>query len=231
VSILCCIGCAYRISRRARNIRIATPPRKRRLKNELPDKLAEVQRAHPDKQIQLWFQDEARFGQQGSNSRVWAAKGSRPHAPRQTDYKFVYLFGAVCPATGETNAWMMPAANTAAMNIQLRTLSAQLPAEGHAAIVLDQAGWHQSAHLDVPGNLSLLPLPPRSPALNPVEAVWRHLRQRHLSNRAYPDQAALDDAVASAWNRFADNPAQVAQLCDFNWIKAARDDAFRSDTS
>jgi transposase len=110
-------------------------------------------------------------------------------------------------------------------------LSAQAPAECHVAMVLDQAGWRQSAQLETPSNLRLLPLPPRSPELNPVEAVWRHLRQQHLSNRVYRNQAAWDNAVASAWNRFADKLAQVAQLCDFDWIKAARGDTLRSDTS
>lgn len=196
----------------------------------MPDKLADLQRAHPDKQIELWFQDEARFGQQGTNSRIWAPKGSRPRAPRQTEYRFVYLFGAVCPATGETNAWLMPMANTETMNVQLRTLSAQLPADRHAVLVLDQAGWHGGGALQIPDNLSLLPLPPRSPELNPVEAVWRYLRQQHLSNRVYPDQASLDDAVADAWNQFANQPADVVHLCNFNWIKAAANANARSNT-
>jgi transposase len=97
-------------------IRIATRQRRWRLKNELPDKLTDLQRAHPDKQRQWWFQDEARFGQQGSNSRVRAAKDGRPRAA-VNGVQIILLFGAICPATGETNAWMMPAANTKAMNI------------------------------------------------------------------------------------------------------------------
>lgn len=60
--------------------------------------------AHPEHHVQLWFQDEARFGQQGSNSRVLADTGSRPRAPRQTEYEFIYLFGACCPEMGENNA-------------------------------------------------------------------------------------------------------------------------------
>jgi transposase len=202
-----------------------TPKRKRRLKNRLPDELAAVQTAHPAKRVQLWFQDEARFGQQGTHSRVWADTGSRPRAPRQTEYRYVYLFGAVCPETGESNAGRMPVANTAAMNAQLSHLSRQLGSEVHALVILDQAGWHQSTALAVPDNLTLLPLPPRSPELNPPERVWHELRQRHLSNRVYADQAALDDAVAAAWNAVADNPERLQRLCDLPWIKAAREAA------
>jgi hypothetical protein len=35
-------------------------------------------------------------------------------------------------------------------------------------VLLDQAGWHVSAKLPVPGDITLLPLPPKPPELNPV---------------------------------------------------------------
>lgn len=87
---------------------------------------------HPEKRVQAWFQDEARFGQKGTNSRVWAEQGSRPRAVRQTEYEWTYMFGAVCPQTGETNGWVMPAANTETMNIQLADFSRQLGPDVHA---------------------------------------------------------------------------------------------------
>ncbi len=47
----------------------------------------------------------------------------------------------------------------------------------HAILVLDGAGWHSSKSLVVPENVTLLPLPPYSPELNPVENLWQYLRQ------------------------------------------------------
>ncbi len=49
-----------------------------------------------------------------------------------------------------------------------------------------------SAKLKVPANITLLPLPPRSPELNPVENVWQFLRDNHLSNRVFK---SYDDIV------------------------------------
>ena len=63
--------------------------------------------------------DEARFGQQGTTSRVWAERGSRPRAVRQTRYKWVYLYASVCPQTGRTHEWLMPHVDTAHMNLFL----------------------------------------------------------------------------------------------------------------
>ena len=43
----------------------------------------------------------------------------------------------------------------------------------HAALLLDQAGWHLVGALTVPGNVTLVPLPPKCPELNPQENVWQ----------------------------------------------------------
>ena len=40
------------------------------------------------KPLEVWFQDEARVGQQGTLTRIWADRGSRPRAPRDTRYKW-----------------------------------------------------------------------------------------------------------------------------------------------
>ena len=37
--------------------------------------LEEIAQKHTDKTIEVWFQDEARFGQQGTLTRVWAKRG------------------------------------------------------------------------------------------------------------------------------------------------------------
>src|ERR1017187_9610129 len=68
-----------------------------------------------DKPIEIWFQDEARIGQQGTLTRVWAKRGTRPRAPRDQRYEWAYIFGAVCPQRGVTAALVVPTANTEVM--------------------------------------------------------------------------------------------------------------------
>ena len=94
----------------------------------------------------------------------------------------------------------MPYCDTVAMSEHLGDISAMVAWGAHAVLVLDQAGWHFSKDLVVPANITLLPLPPRSPELNPVENVWQFLRDNHLSNRVFQ---GYDDIVAhcrDAWN-------------------------------
>ena len=43
----------------------------------------------------------------------------------------------------------------------------------------------------MPANVTLVPLPPYSPELNPVERVWLYLRERFLSHRVLDDYGAI----------------------------------------
>ncbi len=87
--------------------------------------------------------------------------------------------------------------------IFLKGLAGALPADVHAVTVLDRADWHGSKKLTVPNNVSLAPLPPYSPELNPAERVWLFLREHFLSLRVLDDQEAVIDACCDAWNALA----------------------------
>jgi hypothetical protein len=66
--------------------------------------------------VEIWFQDEARVGQKGSLSYVWAPVGSRPLMVRDNRHDTAYIFGAICPARAVGAAIITPAANTECMN-------------------------------------------------------------------------------------------------------------------
>jgi transposase len=104
------------------------------------------------------------------------------------------------------------------MGLFLAELAARLPEDVHAALVLDGAGWHAARALVVPANVTLVPLPPYSPELNPVERVWLHLRERFLSLRVFRDYRAIVDACCAAWNRLVAHPGRLRSLCDQPWI-------------
>ena len=121
------------------------------------------------KPIEIWFQDEARVGQQGTLTRIWARRGTRPRAPRDRRYGWAYLFGAVCPERATGAGLVLPFVNAEAMSLHLQEISRSVIPGAHAVLVLDGAGWHGAAALTIPDNISFLPLPSYSPELNPVE--------------------------------------------------------------
>src|SRR5271165_6516666 len=172
------------------------------------------------KPIELWWQDEARVGQQGSLTYVWAEKGTRPRAPREQRYEWVYLFGAVCPARGIGAALVLPEINTEAMNLHLAEVSRCVAPGVHAVVNLDGAGWRQiGGRLRVPDNISLLPLPRYSPELNQVENVWEFLRANFLSRRVWENYEAIVDACCDAWNKLMRMPEKIASIAARPWAK------------
>ena len=169
------------------------------------------------KPLEIWFQDEARVGQQGTLTRVWAKRGLRPRAPRDTRYDWAYLFGAVCPERGAAAGLVLPFADTAAMNAHLAEIAATVAPGAHALLVFDGAGWHRGGGLVVPPNITLLKLPPAAPELNPVENVWQYLRSNWLAISVFDDYDAIVEASCAAWNRFAQDPVTVASITSRSW--------------
>jgi len=172
------------------------------------------------KPIELWWQDEARIGQQGSLTYVWAEQGSRPRAPRDQRYEWAYLFGAVCPARGIGAALVLPNVDTPSMNLHLAEISRCVAPGAPAVLTLDGAGWHQmGGKLQVPENISLLPLPCYSPELNPVENIWQFLRHNYLANRVYDGYEAIVNACCDAWNMLAAAPETIRSIASRPWAK------------
>ena len=91
------------------------------------------------------------------------------------------MFGAICPGEGKGAGLVMPFCDTEAMQAHLVEISAMVAQHAHAVLILDKAGWHLSGALVVPDNITLLPLPPRSPELNPVENIWQSVSYTHLT--------------------------------------------------
>jgi hypothetical protein len=85
-----------------------------------PPFVQQVAETPPKQKVEVWFQDEARIGQQGTLTRRWVPRGSRPTAVQQTEYEWVYLLAAVNPLTGDSSAVLAPTVNTAYMNHHLR---------------------------------------------------------------------------------------------------------------
>jgi transposase len=77
------------------------------------------------------------------------------------------------------------------MNIFLRELSAAYPKD-YILLPLDNAAWHKSKGLQIPDNIYLYYLPPRTPEMNPIEQIWKEIRKRGFKNVFFH---TLDDVI------------------------------------
>jgi len=168
-------------------------------------------------QVDIWFQDEARFGQQNTTTRVWAKKGSRPRVVRQQQFQWVHIFGAVCPSTGKTEAIISPYMDTEIMTKHMDQISQATEYGRHALVIVDGASWHNEKTIEDIENVSILKLPPYSPELNPIEQVWQWMRQNELANRCFKNYDDIVEQVSRAWNSFRSSTERVNTMCTREW--------------
>jgi transposase len=189
-----------------------------------PDRITAIAAAHPGKRLRVYFQDESRFGQQGTTTNVWAQRGSRPTAVRQTEYQYLWVIGAVCPETGHAEGLLSPQLNTPIINTFLKQFSAMIPEGEQAVMIGDGAGFHTAKALRVPEYVTLVQLPPYSPELNPIENLWHYLKSHFWSNRTYADYDALENAAMTAWRKAVLDIDLMQTVCAAPYIERVTSD-------
>lgn len=166
------------------------------------------------------MQDEARFGRITQPTRCWAPEDMRPCVPNQIVREAMYAFVAIDPKTGQLTSTILPTANTEMMNIFLKQVSQEFT---HYFIVmqLDSAGWHRSHSLEIPENLRLIFQPPYSPETNPVEHIWKELREKHFANRMFSSLDELQEHLCSALSDLLSQADLIRSLTYFPHIRLA----------
>ena len=159
-------------------------------------------------------QDEGCFGRISTPKRCWAPPGVRPQAPRQVVREYVYAYTAVAPEQGAMTSLILPYAKTAMMQRFLDHV-AKTFADRFIVMQVDRAGWHTATALRIPENLRLIPQPPYSPELNPVEHIWEEVREKWFHNRVFPALSKVVDTLAEGLRHLAMHPAQVRSMTNF----------------
>ncbi len=191
------------------------------MEKKLHDQVGAVSAAQPQAVVEVWYQDEARLGLKPIVRRVWARRGQRPRTPSQTRYEWLYVYGFVHPQRGETYWLILPTVSIAAMTLALREFARDVGAglTKQIVLVLDQAGWHTSGKVTVPEGVTLLPLPAKTPELQPAERLWPLVREG-VANRAFPTMQALQAQLVERCLQLRQVPAQIRALTRYHWLPA-----------
>lgn len=166
----------------------------------------------------IMYQDEGRFGRINDHRPCWAPKGIRPKAPRQIVRAFVYVYAAVCMALGKITSLILPYANTDMMNLFLHEVAQDFK-DFFVIMVVDQAGWHTSKLLTIPENIRLMPQPPHSPELNPVEHLWEDLRENAMPNAAFTSLDQVEHALCLRLVELENDPARLRSMTNFPYLR------------
>jgi transposase len=163
------------------------------------------------------FQDEARFGRINDPRRCWAPRGVRPQVGARIVREYTYAFAALSPHDGTLDTLVLPEVNAFAMSVFLAEVAQRHPHDD-ILMVLDGAGWHRAKDLRIPENMRLLPLPPYSPELNPVEHLWEEIREKWFPNLVFDRLTGVEDRLVEALAALENSPQRVARIAGFDWI-------------
>lgn len=167
----------------------------------------------------LMAEDEGRFGRTGELCTCWCPPGNtRPTLARQQVRQYLYAYAAVAPSLGTMCCLILPHANTAMMNLFLSQLSVEF-AEYFIILQVDRAAWHRAKHLHIPENIRLLPQPPYSPEVMPVEHIWKEMREKHFNNRLFNSLDAVEDTLCQAFKELIAAPEQLRSMTFFPHFK------------
>ena len=134
-----------------------------------------------------------------------------PTVARQMIREYIYAYSAIAPQTGDCFSMIAPYCNTEAMNCFLLQLASQYN-QYRIVLLLDKAGWHISKDLALQGNIVLMHLPPYSPELNPVELLWREIRNKYFHNKIFNSLDQVEDTLSIALANYHHNSDAIKQL-------------------
>lgn len=192
------------------------PAKAAQFKAELPAKLTAEVGTAPAQPVRVWVLDEHRYGLLPVIRRVWGRCGVRVHAPYATRYQWGYLHEALeVDGANAVELLFTPAIDREIHALFLKQIAASDPLALHV-VIADQAGFHLPPHDPrLPGNLRILPLPPYSPELNPVER-FGGLIKAAIANRLYPSLRRLEEHIAAATRPWS-TPTAVSSLIH-DWL-------------
>ncbi len=180
--------------------------------------MAAVRAEHPQATVQLWAEDEARFGLQPILRRVWAKRGQRPMAEIKPGYEWFWSYGAVEPRSGESFWLILPNLQASCVEIFLAEFArAQGVGERKRIVLLwDGAPAHRSG-LKVPPGIELMRTPAYTPELNPSERLWSPLKES-VANQSFGTLTQMEEVVAAKMNSLAKEKKALSSRTSYHWL-------------
>lgn len=139
--------------------------------------------------VNLYFQDESRFGLKTHTGRCITIKGVKPIVKYQQRFKNTYLWGSYSPINGDSFVWEINGVNKTIFEAHLKSFSKHKPQE-LKIMIIDNAGFHSVKDITIPENIKLINIPAYSPELNPCERMWHYIKSK-FKNQLFSDMEEL----------------------------------------
>jgi transposase len=165
----------------------------------------------------LLFGDEASFPQWGTLTYTWARRGQQPQVKTSGKRKGYKVFGLIDYFTGAFfYQGQEGRLNSAAYIAFLRQVLERTTQD--IILIQDGARYHTSAETKAffaqhAARLQVAQLPTYSPDYNPIEKLWKKIKQQETHLHYFPTFEALTAKVEQALLTFANTPDAIRALC------------------
>jgi transposase len=169
-----------------------------------------------EKDAMILFEDEVSFAQWGSLGYTWAPVGHQPVVKTTGKRKGYKVFGAIDFFSGH---FFYHGLEERFNSQRYQDFLCQILTQTskHIILIQDGAKYHTSkatraffeAHTD---RLTVFQLPSYSPDYNPIEFLWKKMKQRATHNRYFPAFELLASSVEDALAYFARQVDEIKSL-------------------
>src|SRR5215510_16088820 len=177
----------------------------------------QILRRAKERQALLLFGDEASFPQWGTLTYTWARRGPQPKVKTCGKRKGYKVFGLI---DYFTRHFFYQGQDSRLNSAAYITFLARVLAQTTQPIILIQDGakYHTSAETKAffaqqTARLEVCQLPTYSPDYNPIEKLWKKIKQQETHLHYFPTFAALTNKVEQALLKFANTPEEILALC------------------
>jgi len=184
--------------------------------NETWPKIIELSKL---KKSQILFGDEASFPQWGSLSYTWAPCGQQPVVKTSGRRKGHKVFGLIDYISG---AFYSKAIEGKFNSISYSEFLKEIleKTSEHVILIQDGARYHTSKDMKEffkihSERITVFQLPSYSPDYNPIEKIWKKIKQKGVHLVYFPDFASLQKKVNKMLNIFSDATSEVLAICGF----------------
>lgn len=171
-----------------------------------------------EREAMLLFGDEASFPQWGTLTHTWAPIGEQPKIKTSGKRKGYKIFGLIEYFTGQFfYQGQQGRLNSETYIAFLRSLLEQTGGR-HLVIIQDGARYHTSAatkafFAEQAARLTVFQLPTYSPDYNPIEKLWKKIKNQDTHLHYFPTFESLMEKVEIALLKFANAPEEILALC------------------
>ena len=178
----------------------------------------QILRLAQERKALLLFGDEASFPQWGTLTYTWARRGQQPKVKTSGKRKGYKVFGLIEYFTGRLfYQGQEGRLNSATYIAFLKRVLEQTTRP--IILIQDGARYHTSTETKAAffaqqtARLQVVQLPTYSPDYNPIEKLWKKIKQHDTHLHYFPTFEALTEKVEQALLKFTNTPEETLTLC------------------